>query len=182
MHFLNGFNASQISFQRNGNILRIVYFFASFLTLKVINEVTRSPDYPFLSPSLFVIGISPKDVRKRCSFMARCIAACAWMKFSCGIKSAREEPSIMWSFYLPRRVFPHELPNAHLPWAFLGAHWSLLEGILFNAQVGILVFWYFHLVANSRRFSSVRTSVFRAYICKASIRLRICYARIILRG
>lgn len=67
--------------------------------------------------------------------------------------------------------FSHELPNAHIPRA--QSILELIEGVLFNTRVEILVFWYFHLVANSRRFSSARMSILRAYICKASTHMAL---------
>jgi len=135
---------------------------------KVIYDVAHCVDCALASPLLPSLYHCYNEVSaKERGFMARSAAAmCAWMKFSCSIKSAGGAFYYVIFLSGPPVFFSRATKREQS-----SEHRARLQGVYYFRiqRVGRdpLVFWYFHLVASSRTFSS-RVSVLRPYTCGAS--------------
>lgn len=164
------FGDSRISFKK--------IYYEWFLLLDFPDVKNRKRSKPNIYPSPFLPclchrynRVSLKAAKRRRSFMACCIAAMCLNEIFMQHKERRRGPLLCEgsSFYLLRPVFLTSY-QMRIPRVLLEAHRSLQGvGVLFldsqcAARVsGFSGFWYFHLVASSRRFSS-RARVFCAHI------------------
>lgn len=157
-------------------MLRIIYSPTDIKSRKPSNAVYIffRLSLPLGSCRLFLQSVYHRKTPAKDAVLWRAVLRlCAWMKISCGIKSARRSP-LLYDLFICLVVFFSRATKRAYTTSFARSVLELTEGVLFNARVEILVFWYFHLVANSRRFSSARKSILRAYICKASTHTWLC--------
>lgn len=99
-------------------------------TLKVVNEVNAFP-ITFSSRSLFLSSVYRRKTPRKDAILWR---LCAWMKFSCSIKSARERRSpLLCDLFICLVVFfSRATKRAYIPLVLCS---ELTEDVLFNARV-----------------------------------------------
>lgn len=143
-------------------------FFLFFPILKIANEVNQLS--LLFYPVIGIIECRWKPRKEDAVLWCAVLLRCAWMKFSCSIKSARGALYYVKAllficfvvfFSRATKCVYLELCSKHRAYMRREVHYSWILNAAHGS--GSSVFWYFHLVANSHRFSS-RAQVFCARI------------------